>query len=418
MAVACGSLLGAAPVRAVAAEDVESKKWFFDTGLHYYDESDRVTDVSLSGQARRLWINGKSLILRLTVDTLTGASASGAAPATAPQTFTTPSAAASYQTVAGETPLDPTFLDTRVAVSANFIRPIGRNQRIDVGLSASNEYDYLHLGANASWMRDFNDRNTTLTIGTSIAADSVDPVGGAPVPLADMLPAGDLSNKLGDDDKTIADLLVGVTQVFGKRTIGQFNYSFSRASGYLTDPYKILSVVDPITGDPAPGPGGLNRFVFESRPEDRTKHGLYAGMKRAVAARGVLDVSYRFATDDWNVDSHTLDLRYRFGLGAGYLQPHVRYYMQSEAEFYSRVLFDGAPLPRFATADYRLGDLDSFTVGAKYGRPLSKGREWSLRLEYYRQSGSVPGDVRVGSLAGADLFPDVEASIVQAGFRF
>ena len=105
-------------------------------------------------------------------------------------------------------------------------------------------------------------------------AGRLDPVGGAPLPLAAMLPAGQTGNKLGSDSKTVADLLVGVTQVLGKRTIGQLNYAFSNSSGYLTDPYKLLSVVDPITGDPVAGPGGLSLYLFEGRPDARTKHSL------------------------------------------------------------------------------------------------------------------------------------------------
>ena len=60
-----------------------------------------------------------------------------------------------------------------------------------------------------------------------------------------------------------------------ERTIGQLNYSFSTSSGYLTDPYKLLSVVDPVSGEPVPGSGELALYRFESRPDERTKHSIY-----------------------------------------------------------------------------------------------------------------------------------------------
>ena len=54
----------------------------------------------------------------------------------------------------------------------------------------------------------------------------------------------------GSDSKDVLDLLLGVTQVLWRVDILRVNYSYSDSSGYLTDPYKILSVVDPVTGDP------------------------------------------------------------------------------------------------------------------------------------------------------------------------
>ena len=72
----------------------------------------------------------------------------------------------------------------------------------------------------------------------------------------------------------------------------------------------------------------------------------------------VLNLSYRYATDDWEIDSHTLDGRYRIALGdARYLEPHLSYYTQTEAIFYRFSLLDDEPLPEFAASDFRAGQL-------------------------------------------------------------
>jgi hypothetical protein len=288
-----------------------------------------------------------------------------------------------------------------------------------VGVSASNEYDYFHAGVNARYSIGLNERNTTLAFGLAFAADTVDPVGGAPIPLAPMLAPGASGNKAGDDSKTVTDALFGVTQVLGRATIAQFNYSFSRSSGYLTDPYKMLSVVDPETGDPVPGPGIPFLYLFESRPDTRTKHSLYGQIKHRIG-RPVIDVSYRFMTDDWGIHSHTVEARWRQPVGAAgwYLQPHLRYYTQSAATFYRPYLRDGDPLPDHASADYRLGEMDGTTLGLKLGHPYGNEREWSARVEYYRQSGRAPPGAAFGSLAGLDLFPTVDALISQVEYRF
>ena len=117
-------------------------------------------------------------------------------------------------------------------------------------------------------------------------------------------------------------------------------------------------------------------------------------------------------------DSHTFDVRYRFSLQSGrYLQPHVRFYSQTAADFYHTVLFDGQPLPQYATADYRLGEFDGITFGVKYGVPTQSG-EWSARIEWYQQSGTPDPAARVGVLNGLDLYPDLNALIAQVSYKF
>ncbi len=415
LAVATGALLGSAG--GLSAETAGTKNWEFNSAVLFYDEGDRVTDASLNLVAKRSFRGGRAVKVNFGVDSLTGASASGAVPALTAQTFTSPSGNKSYDTAAGEIPLDSTFLDTRIAVAGTWTQPVGRTSGVDLGLSFSNEYDYRHIGASARFRRDFNERNTTLTAGVAFAFDDIDPVGGAPVPLAEMLPVGATGNKLGTDSKDVLDVLFGVTQVFSPRTIGQLNYAYSDSSGYLTDPYKLLSVVDPVTGAPVAGPGGLFLYRFEARPDTRAKHSLFAQVKRRVG-RDILDASYRYMTDDWGVDSHTIDLRYRWRLQRSYLQPHLRYYTQTAADFYRGVLLDGDLLPNHASADYRLSELEGMTYGFKFGWPMSKGREWSARVEYYDQSSETPSETQIGALRGLYEDPTVDSLIVQAGYKF
>ena len=203
-------------------------------------------------------------------------------------------------------------------------------------------------------------------------------------------------------------MLLGVTQVINQGLIVQLNYSFSNSSGYLNDPYKLLSVVDPVTGDTIAvepptgtlGPDGLYRF--ESRPQERIRHGLFGRVKYWLGG-DVLDLSYRYATDDWEIDSHTLDGRYGIALGdARYLEPHLRYYTQTEAIFYRFSLLDDEPLPEFAASDFRLGNFDAVTAGVEYGKVRNSGAQWSVRLEYYRQAGEVPAAQIVGRQAGRE----------------
>lgn len=418
LAAATCALLGQAPGEVHAQELLP---WDIDTSLLIYSESDgRVRDTSLNARVRKELREERFLDLTLAIDSLTGASPSGATPAATVQTLTNPSGNAQFSVGAGAQALDPSFLDTRTALSASWEMPIKRLSLLSVGATLSDEYDYSHTGINARLARDFNNRNTTLSFGVALANDTIDPVGGSPVPLAPMLGLGNLANKRGNQSKDVTDFLLGVTQVLNRHTIVQLNYSLSQADGYLTDPYKVLSVVDPVTGDPVAGPlgSGINRYLYESRPDARDKQSLYGLLKRDLSG-DVLEASYRYMTDDWGVDSHTLELRYRWSFGAKrYLQPHVRFYRQTAADFYRTVLFDGQALPAHATADHRLGEFDGLTLGLKYGQATVRGGEWSTRIEYYTQTGSPSPGSSVGALASYDLYPDLNALIAQFSYKF
>jgi hypothetical protein len=432
LAAATCALLGSGTPTTVIAQELAP--WDIDSAFLYYGESDgRVRDASINVLASKEIREDSLLGLTLAFDSLTGASPSGAAPSTAPQTFTRPSGDGSYTVGAGEIPLDDSFLDTRTALGATWKWPVSRFMTLEVGTSLSDEYDYTSTGLNARLARDLNNRNTTLSFGVAVASDTVSPVGGAPVPLTPMLP-GDGDDEgdggsggsgwgkvalAGDQSKDVVDFLIGVTQVLNRQTIVQFNYSLSQADGYLTDPYKILSVVDPITGLPVAGPPGtsLNLYLYESRPETREKQSLYALLKRDLNG-DVFDISYRYMTDDWGIDSHTVDFHYRWQFSGGkYVQPHLRFYSQNQADFYQTVLFNGAPVPLFATADYRLAKMDGVTFGIKYGQETQSG-EFTARFEVYEQTGAASPGSSVGVLSGLDLYPDLSAVIAQFSYKF
>jgi hypothetical protein len=428
LAAATCSLLGTSAPGVSIAADAEAK-WDIDSAFLYYGESDgRVKDLSLSAYATRDFGDERKLGLDLSIDSLTGASPSGAIATGGAQTFTSPSGRDTYTTPAGEIPLDNSFLDTRFALNGSWSQPFARLYTMNAGLGFSSEYDYQHIGANFGVTRDFNLRNTTLSAALAYAQDTIKPVGGLPLPLAQMTDAvgedqGPGNRGSGDDDKNVFDALLGISQVLGRNTVMRVNLSYSDSSGYLTDPYKFLSVVDPVTGDligrtPAPGASGpTGVYRFESRPDSRRKEALYAEVRHDFSGK-VLQLGYRYSTDDWEVDSHTLESRLRLPFGSSsYLEPHVRYYQQTAASFYRYSLANDT-LPEFASADARLSDMSAFTVGLKYGHATAGGNEWNARLEFYRQTAEAPNEVLIGNQIGNTQMPDFDAVILQFGYHF
>ena len=308
----CSLLQMTAPVTLAAETD-----WDIDTALLFYSESDgRVSAIEPAIYAgKNLGDGGERIDLRLVIDSLTGATPNGAHASSVAQTFTTPSGKSSYTAKAGENPLDDTFRDTRVAVGADWTLPINRLSRVKLGFNASTEYDYLSLGVSAAYSQDFNNKNTTLTAAFAFNNDTISPEGDIPLALSPMRAPGDTNRDGSDDTKTITDFLVGITQVVNRNTIIEANYSYGLSDGYLTDPFKIVTVVDPVTGLPDSS-ALLNinidalPYVYEKRPDSRQRNNLFFRTAHHLT-EDVIHFSYRYYWDDWDITSNTFDFKYR-----------------------------------------------------------------------------------------------------------
>ena len=398
LAVATTSLLTGV-AHSANAGSASDNDWEMDSSVLYYSEADRVTVIEPVVSLRKDMGDENFLNLRFVLDSLTGSSPNGAIKTAGAQTFTTPSGNSTYTSAANETPLDSTFHDTRGAINAEWEMPLNKTTKAIFGANISKEFDYQSLGVSANFSWDFNNRNTTLTAGAAINADTVNPVGGVPTGLTAM--SASKSTTGSDDSKTVTDLILGVTQIINRTTLMQLNLNIGSDSGYITDPYKILSVLDSGGNLRATDP-----YLYEKLPDSRTRQALY--WKTVLGFdEDVLNLSYRYYWDDWDVSSHTIEAKYRLSLGdKHYLQPEVRYYVQDKASFYHYNLVDGS-IPTYASADYRLADLKTTTIGLKYGFDINDDSEFSLRLGKMNQTSN-----------GDAPFEDVDATFVQLNYRF
>ena len=344
-----------------------------------------------------------SLSLDLTVDTLTGASPSGAIASDQPQTFTSPSGRGTYTTPAGEIPLDSSFHDTRFALNASWSQPFARLYTFTAGLGISTEFDYQHLGLNAGLTRDFNERNTTLSFAVALGrtgetgrrcAASFAPC--ATRSTKSTTPESARTARGSSENKDVIDVLLGVTQVLGRHSLLRLNYSYSDSSGYLTDPYKILTVVDPLTGEPlmrtpppgVEGPGGI--YLFEHRPDSRARQGLYAELRQdfsgkvlrsGIAIRPTTGKSIRthsrrgsaFRSASRAISSRTCATTRRRRLpSTATASPMARRCPNS-------------PAPMRGSRTRRIYSRHQVRTPRRRG-----GNEWSARLELYHQIGKAP----------------------------
>lgn len=418
MAASCALLSAGAARSQKASAPADSgllEDWSVDSALAYYHEDGRVQAIEPVVYVSKAFANGTSLSFNATFDALSGASPNGALPSHSPQTFTGPSGKAShaYTIAPGQLPADPHYHDTRFAAGVNWTTPLTRVDELSIGGKFSVEDDFVSATVNASIAHDFNDKNTTLAFGLSNEYDSLHPIGNTPVPGSDYTS----TVRTGGQSKDGVGALLGITQVMTRTWLSEFNLSVDRFTGYLNDPYKITSIID--------SAGNTTGYVYESRPDQRTRKSAYWENRVAWTSQLSTALSLRYMSDDWAVRSDTaqLHLRWSWSNRERYVEPTFRWYRQSAADFYTPFILDTAkPSTGFESADSRLGAFHALTYGVKYAQQLPglgnrAESEFSVRGEYYQQTFHEQAPVPAG-LQGLDLYPGLKAVLVQFGYRF
>ena len=405
-----------------------------DSAILFYQEAGgrvKATEPVLSATLNSE--DGDALSVKLTSDALTGATPNGAAPWKGVQTFVTPArppgssqsvtsasggstiisipgvgiATRQYTAAAGTQPVDAGFHDQRYAVDAGYSHAFTSDTKGSVGIAASQERDYRSFSFSFGGSQDFNHKNTTVSLAANLEFDQSRPFFGTPTPLTQM----SATQKGGNATKNVYSVVGGVTQAVTRLWLTQLNFEVGQNDGYQTDPYKIISLVDPQTGGPV-------QYLYESRPQSRLRESVYWGNKLALGPT-FADFSLRAYHDSWGVGSLTAELSERVPILSWlYVEPQARYYSQSAANFYHPYLLYGQNLPKYASADTRLGKFDGATFGLKLGVKIPYSGEIYILGEHYQQTGKSHNPSAPGDLASENLFYGVKATSVMAGLTF
>ena len=268
-----------------------------------------------------------------------------------------------------------TIQDRRKAWNAAFSRQFpGLN--VTVGVGNSRENDYVSTGWSLNTLTDFNQKNTTLLLGVAGTDDDVKVFFQRPLV-----------------KKRTNDVIVGVTQLLDPRTSVTVNLTWGRMTGFLADPYKLVQKNTEIF------PGVSLPLTFpESRPHERNKGILFAGLNRSFPAlRGAVDATYRYYRDTNGTAAHTFDLSWFQRVGEKVvLRPSLRLYDQSAADFYHYNLdatkltpFSGPPRTGgpFYSSDYRLSALRTVNYGLKAIWNVTDSVAFDAAFEQYDMHG-------------------------------
>ena len=244
-----------------------------------------------------------------------------------------------------------TIEDSRTEVNVSAAQ-YGEHRSTSLMLSRSNEDDYEASAVSVSGEWSFNGDLTTLSLGASYSSDTIEPSDAA------------LFGRVTREERRTRSASVGISQVLDRMSAVYAGFSLTDHTGYLSDPYKLRDV----------------------RPGGRLERALSVRYRRfLLSPNAALHVDYRFFDDDWGIASHTLQTSWYQNVSTVVqVVPNVRYYSQSEADFYLPVDNFGLPLHASQSSDFRLSAYGAITFGLK-GVIQQPG--WSLTISVDRYVG-------------------------------
>ncbi|QWF69547.1 DUF3570 domain-containing protein [Methylomonas paludis] len=324
------------------------------------------------------------------------------------------------------------------------------NAALDIGGGASIERDYLSRFGNLGLRLDFNQKLTTLNLGASYTNSDTHAIL-SPVASPEVLnhslaqvSSGYMGEPVITGNRQDGALSLALSQVLSKNAVLSSGLSYTNTSGYLGNPYKDVAifVIDPnwwkdandmankrYATNPYPGismPTGIG-LVLEQRPGLRNQFNWDTSYRHYIQTLdAVPKLSYTFFHDDWGINAHTFDAEWRQALLSSWtLTPHVRYYSQSAASFYTPYLLENllpngtnlsipnaSGVPAYFSSDQRLSAYGTISGGFTLSKQFARGLTMELGYEYYAHAGSL----KLGGGGTAD-YADYHYFVANAGLR-
>lgn len=248
----------------------------------------------------------------------------------------------------------------------------GEYDYVSVNGGRSIENDYEARFVNLAWRREFNEKNTVLSVA---AGHSDDITWEKYYPLQ----VGSVPEVFRHRRSTT--LLAGVSQVIDDASVAQLHLGHVRQEGWLDDQYRRPAVMV----------GFVPTFVAEGRPPRRQWTALARWSRYVRALDSAVHVDWRYGHDSWGAHSQMVELKWRWDAGRGWIVgPGVRGYAQKAASFYDVHFAQGTPAPR--TSDSRLASFRAVSAKLEVTKAFADGASLRLSLEdYERRKGSGRG---------------------------
>jgi hypothetical protein len=155
---------------------------------------------------------------------------------------------------------------------------------------------------------------------------------------------------------------LGLSQILTRNMIMSLNYEADTDQGYLASPYRKIRVCN----SPPPACTSFS-LADQIYPNTRTSGAASASVKYFLPYRAAVTGMYRFFSDTWGINAHTVEVDYTHPWRRFIFDGSLRYYRQNAADFFSD-LYPRANYANFMARDRELAAFHSFTlgVGASY----------------------------------------------------
>jgi hypothetical protein len=259
------------------------------------------------------------------------------------------------------------FEEARNAGSLMLTKRFSNRDELYLGGDYSRESDFDSKAISAEFMH-YTDasHNQSINMGASYAFNEI---------LAYQYDSG--SGASQKEESNSLNIQAGIGQILNEHSAIKIEAFTIMDDGYLTNPHANV-VRNYNTAE--------QKLVTENRPDTRTAYGANIKYITMLGENISSKTNYRFYTDDWDIDSHTLnsDIYYTLNdsvtLGTG-----VRYYTQTQANFYNKdkTFFTNEA---FASSDERLSEFNALTYKTSIDFKQNDKVSYNLGAEFYSQS--------------------------------
>jgi len=273
--------------------------------------------------------------------------------------------------------------DTRIYPSLSWsVENERKGTTLALGLSSSTEFDYQSFGGNISFSAKTKDRSGEFTAKFQTYLDQVTLI--EPIELR--------TNMLGHDQygsaarNTFAGSL-SYSQIINERLQLMLLGDVVQQHGYLSLPFHRVYFAD-------------NSVHQENLPSSRLKIPLGFRANYFVGDKMIIKTYYRYYTDNWGLNSHTVDLEVPIKLTSFFsISPFYRYYTQTAAKYFAPYQTH-SPADQYYNSNYDLAKFNSnfFGAGIRFAPPkgilgLQSISMLELRYGHYTKNINMSADI-------------------------
>lgn len=350
---------------ALASTNVLAQDYINFEVLHYAENDSRINVTAPSLEINKDFGTDYTLNFDLVADSVSGAS---------PTYYDVSSGASAYSrgevsNISDIKKGNINFDEQRVATSVNLTKRFESRDELKTGFAYSSESDFYSGELSSSYLHYLDaSHNKSVNFGGSYQYNEILIKNCEDNSFCDA--SSGASKKMTND---VYNLQVGYSQVIDQTSVASIGLFYTNENGYLSSPYH--NVVR-----------NFSTIVNEVKPDTKAGYGIKAGLQKAFGDQWSSNINYKYYTDDWGIDSHTLDAMayYEFTdkiiFGGG-----IRYYTQSEADFYGENFSNEA----YASSDERVSEFSAITYKGSFDYQISASLGYNFGVQFYDQDSGL-----------------------------